>query len=72
MLSWSTFEPVFNDCYKTHVEYEKINGEQKIILRNKRQTVLLTNDDTLEEETDGGPWKKEMSLLRNGEAGGFC
>ncbi len=34
-MSWSTIEPVFNDYYKTQVEWEKINGEQKINLRNK-------------------------------------
>ena len=47
-----------NDYYKAHVEYEKINGEQKISLRNKRQALILTNDDVLEKE-DG----REIQVL---------
>jgi hypothetical protein len=33
---WGSFAPVFNDFYQTHVEYEKLYGEQKIEVRNKR------------------------------------
>ena len=63
MLSWSSLKPVFNDYYKAHVEYEKINGEQKISLRNKRQVLLLTNDDVLEKEAAGGPRKKGTAMV---------
>ena len=63
MLSWSSLEPVLNDYTKAHVEYEKLNGEQKIILRNKRLALLLTNDDVLEKETEGGPRKKRTAMV---------
>jgi hypothetical protein len=53
---------VFNDFYQTHVEYEKFYGEQKIELRNKRQTLLLTNDDVLEKEVAGVLCKKGTTM----------
>ncbi len=62
-MSWDSLEPMFNNFYQSHVEYEKFSyGEQKIELRNKRQTLLLTNDDVVEKETDGDLHKKGTDM----------
>ncbi len=62
VLSWGSLAPVFNDFYQAHVEYEKLYGEQKIELRNKRQALLLTNGDVLEKEAAGGLCKKGTAM----------
>ncbi len=58
VLSWGSLTLVFNDFYQTHVEYEKLYGEPKIEIRNKWQTLLLTNGNVLEKEAVGRLRKK--------------
>jgi hypothetical protein len=62
VLSWGSLAPVFNDFYQAHVEYEKLYGEQKIEVRNKRQTLLLTNADVMEKEVPGDLHKKGTTM----------
>ncbi len=62
VLSWVSLAPVFDDFYQAHVEYEKLYGEQKIELRDKRQALLLTNGDVLEKEAAGGLRKKGTAM----------
>ena len=62
VLSWVSLAPVFDDFYQAHVEYEKLYGEQKIELRNKRQALLHTNCDVLEKEAAGGLRKKGTAM----------
>ena len=52
VLSWGSLAPVFDDFYQAHVQYQKLYGEQKIELRNKRQALLVTNGDVLEKEKE--------------------
>ena len=63
LLSWDTLSSVFDEYYKAHVEYEKDNGEQKFIVRNKNQLLLLTNGDVPEKEGAGGLRKKGMAMV---------
>ncbi len=62
VLSWSSFAPVFDDFYQAHVEYEKVYGEQKIDLRNKRHALLLTSGDVMEKEAAGVLRKKGTAM----------
>jgi hypothetical protein len=62
VLNWGSLVPAFNDFYQVHVEYEKLYGEQKIELRNKRQALLLTNGDVLEKKAGGDLRKKGTAM----------
>ena len=53
ILCWTTLAPVFDEFYKVHVVYEQAYGDQKIALRNKKETMLLTNGDVYKEATSG-------------------